>query len=58
MAFTDMVNALGGLTIFIVIVVVSLLVWLFALQVGIKSVKGDNTGLGQIFITWLIMVVV
>ena len=52
----DVILALGGsLLIFILIIVIFVILVTFALQIGIKAVKGENTKLGPVFITNLIM---
>ena len=53
---SDVILALGGsILILIVIIVIVIILVTFALQIGIKAVRGENTKLGPVFITNLIM---
>lgn len=53
---SDVILALGGsIVILILIIVIVVILVTFALQIGIKAVRGENTKLGPVFITNLIM---
>ena len=56
----DDILALGSLGIVILIVVLIFVIVIvletFALKIGIKAVKGENTKLGPVFLTGLIMI--
>ncbi len=55
----DVLLALGSnILILILIIVIVIVLVTFALQVGIKAVKGENTKLGPVFLTGLIMVII
>ncbi|MHA1727320.1 MAG: hypothetical protein ACTSWY_01150 [Promethearchaeota archaeon] len=56
--FATIIASLGGIVGLILIVVVLILVYLFSLKIGIQAVKGTNTGLGSVFLTALINVLV
>ncbi len=54
----DVIAALGGIGIVILIIVIAIVLVVFALQIGIRAVKGEDTGLGPVFLTGLIMVLI
>ena len=52
----DVILALGGsILILILIIVIVVILVTFALQIGIKAVKGENAKLGSVFITSVLM---
>ncbi len=54
----DVIAALGGIGFVILILVIAIVLVVFALQIGIRAVKGEDTGLGPVFLTGLIMIVI
>ena len=54
----DVIAALGGIGFVILIIVIAIILVVFALQIGIRAVKGEDTGLGPVFLTGLIMIVI
>lgn len=54
----DVINALGGIGILILIIILTIILLTFALQLGIKAVKGENAKLGPVFLTGLIMIMI
>lgn len=54
----DILDALGGIGIVILIFVIVIVLLTFALQIGIKAVKGEDTKLGHVFITGLLVIII
>ncbi len=52
----DIIVSLGGIGYLLLIIFVTIILITFALKIGINAVKGENTGLGSVFITGLIAI--
>ena len=54
----DVIAALGSIGIVILIIVIAIVLVVFALQIGIRAVKGEDTGLGPVFLTGLSIIII
>ena len=54
--FQDLLSDISGILILLAMLILVILIMTFALKVGINAVKGKKTGLGEVFITGLILI--
>jgi len=52
--FESLISEVGGVAVFLIILVVAILAWVFSLKVGIGAVKGRDKEFGAVFITSII----
>ncbi len=55
--FQELIADLGGIGMVLIMLVIVIVVMTFALKVGIGAVKGEHTGLGEVFISGILMIV-
>ncbi len=53
----DLIADLGGIGIVLLMLVIVIVVMTFALKIGIGAVKGEDNGLGSVFVTGILMIV-
>lgn len=52
----DTLDMLKNIAILLLVIFIFIFVAVFALKIGIKAVKGENTKFGEVFITGLVMI--
>ncbi|UYP44137.1 hypothetical protein NEF87_000422 [Candidatus Lokiarchaeum ossiferum] len=54
--FQQIITDLGGIGMVLIMLLIVVVVMTLALKIGINAVKGEQTGLGEVFITGILMI--